>query len=189
VLSDTAPVGRDVRASGAVAGILDDRFAPAIGPERASLRLAVFSDYRCPACRHGVAALNAAVAGDGDVRLLFKDWPIFGAPSVRAARVALSAARQGIYPRLHHILMTGAGRLDAAALRGAVGAAGGDWTRVEADLAAHGTEIDAQLTRHAAEAASIALPGTPGYLAGSLLVVGVIDEAAFGRLFSAARRG
>jgi protein-disulfide isomerase len=189
VLSDTAPVGRDVRASGAVAGILDDRFAPAIGPEEASLRLAVFSDYRCPACRHGVAALNAAVAGDGDVRLLFKDWPIFGAPSVRAARVALSAARQGIYPRLHHILMTGAGRLDAAALRGAVGAAGGDWTRVEADLAAHGTEIDAQLTRHAAEAASIALPGTPGYLAGSLLVVGVIDEAAFGRLFSAARRG
>ncbi|MEH3104455.1 MAG: DsbA family protein [Sphingomonas phyllosphaerae] len=188
VLARSAPVGRDVRASGAVAEILDDPRAPATGSAAASLRMAVFSDYRCPACRHGYAALTAAVARDGDVRMLFKDWPIFGAPSQRAARVALGAARQGIYPRLHHMLMTEAGPLDTAHLRKAVAAAGGDWTRVVADLAAHAAEIDAQLARHAAEAASIALPGTPGYLAGSLLAVGAIDAAAFARLFAAARR-
>ena len=189
MLSRTAPVGRDVRASGAVAAILDDPEAPAIGPSGASLRLAVFSDYRCPACRHGYPALTAAVAADGDVRLLFKDWPIFGAPSVQAARVTLASAAQGIYPEVQRRLMTTAGALDTARLRTVVIASGGDWTRLRTDLSARGVAIDAQLRRHAAEAASIALPGTPGYLAGSLLAVGAIDAAAFARLFASARKG
>jgi hypothetical protein len=72
-------------------------------------------------------------------------------------------------------------------LRAAVEASGGDWPRLLADLTTQGERIDGQLRRHAAEAASIALPGTPGYLAGSLLAVGVIDAAAFARLFAAAR--
>ncbi|WP_238302933.1 DsbA family protein [Sphingomonas phyllosphaerae] len=189
VLSRTAPVGRDVGASGAVAAILDDPEAPAIGPAGASLRLAVFSDYRCPACRHGFPALTEAAAKDGDVRLLFKDWPIFGAASVAAARVALAGAAQGIYPEVHRRLMTAPGTLDSAQLRAAVQASGGDWSRVMGNLAGQGGRIDAQLRRHAAEAASIGLPGTPGYLAGSRLAVGVIDTDAFARLFAAARKG
>lgn len=187
VLSRSAPVGRDVQASGAVAAILDDPEAPAIGRADASLRLAVFSDYRCPACRHGFPALTEAVAKDGDVRLLYKDWPIFGDASVQAARVALASATQGIYPKVHRRLMTTPGALDTAQLRAAVEASGGDWPRLLADLTTQGERIDGQLRRHAAEAASIALPGTPGYLAGSLLAVGVIDAAAFARLFAAAR--
>ncbi|VXC61623.1 DsbA family protein [Sphingomonas sp. 8AM] len=189
VLSRTAPVGRDVRASGAVATILDDPDAPAIGPATATLRLAVFSDYRCPACRHGFPALTEAVADDGDVRLLFKDWPIFGASSIRAARVALASVSQGIYPAVHRRLMTAPGLLDDRQLHAAVAAAGGDWSRLRADLAREGGRIDMRLRRHAAEAASIALPGTPGYLAGSLLAVGAIDAPAFARLFTAARNG
>ncbi|MEH3121055.1 MAG: DsbA family protein [Sphingomonas phyllosphaerae] len=189
LLARTAPAGRDVRASGAVAAILDDPDAPAIGPASASLRLAVFSDYRCPACRQGFPALTDAVADDGDVRLLFKDWPIFGGASVQAARIALASVSQGIYPEVHRRLMTTGGALGAAQLRAAVMASGGDWMRLLADLSTHGIDIDARLRRHAAEAASIALPGTPGYLAGSLLVVGKIDAAAFARLFAGARKG
>lgn len=189
VLLRTASVGRDVRASGAVTAILDDVDAPAIGPASASLRLAVFSDYRCPACRHGFPALTDAVAADGDVRLLFKDWPIFGAVSIRAARVALAGVPQGIYPALHRALMTAPGTLDPTGLRAAVSGAGGDWARLLADLSTRRERIDTQLRRHASEAASIALPGTPGYLAGSLLAVGAIDAPAFARLFAAARNG
>lgn len=187
VLVRSAPVGRDVGAAGAAADILDDPVAPTIGPVGASLRLAVFSDYRCPACRHGYPALIEAVTADGDVRLLFKDWPIFGAASVHAARVALASAGQGIYPGVHHRLMTGPLRLDDAALRMAVAEAGGDWSRVLRELSVAGAAIDARLRRHTAEAAAIGLPGTPGYLAGPRLVAGVIDAAAFGRLFAEAR--
>lgn len=187
MLARIAPIGRDVRASGAVAAILDDPGAPATGPDAASLRLAVFSDYRCPACRHGFTALETAVAADGDVRLLYKDWPIFGPASERAARVALASAAQGIYPVVHRRLMTMPGAIDDATLRAAVTGAGGDWQRVLADLSADAAAIEARLRRHAAEAQAIALPGTPGYLAGPLLVLGAIDAADFARLFARAR--
>jgi protein-disulfide isomerase len=187
VLSRTVPVGRDVSASGAVSAILDDDEAPASGPAGAGLRLAVFSDYRCPACRHAFPALQAALAADGDVRVLYKDWPIFGAPSERAARVALASAAQGIYASVHQRLMTAAGTFDEPMLRDAVRGAGGDWARLLADLASGRDRIDAQLRRHGAEARAIGLPGTPGYLAGPLLVLGAIDAADFARLFARAR--
>ena len=49
--------------------------------------------------------MRKAVARDGNIRLVYKDWPIFGAQSERAAKVALAADRQGIYPSVHHALM------------------------------------------------------------------------------------
>lgn len=188
VLSRYRTIGRDVHTSGAVAAILDDEGAPAIGPGSASLRLAVFTDYRCPACRHAFPALDAAVAADGDVRLLFKDWPIFGARSARAAQVALASDTQGIYPVVHRGLMTASGAFDERMLRAVVTEAGGDWLRLLADLSAGRERIAARLQRHAAEARAIGLPGTPGYLAGSLLVLGAIDATDFARLFARARK-
>jgi protein-disulfide isomerase len=187
ILARTAPVGRDVSTSGAVAAILHDDGGPAEGPVGAGLRLAVFSDYRCPACRHAFPALQAALAADGDVRVLHKDWPVFGAASTRAARVALASAGQGIYAQVHRRLMTAPGARDARALQDAVRGAGGDWERLLRDLATGRARIAAQLRRNAAEAQAIGLPGTPGYLAGSLLVVGAIDADAFARLFAQAR--
>ncbi len=187
ILARRAPIGRDVRASGAVATILEDGDTPASGPRDASLRLAVFSDYRCPACRHAFPALDTAIHADGDIRILYKDWPIFGAASDRAARVALASAGQGIYPAVHRRLMTTPGALDPAALRAAVEGAGGDWARTLHDLRAARERIDTRLRRTAAEAHTIALPGTPGYLAGPLLVLGAIDAVDFARLFARAR--
>jgi protein-disulfide isomerase len=40
-------------------------------------------------------ALEEAVQRDGKVRVIYKDWPIFGPPSERAASVALACAEQG----------------------------------------------------------------------------------------------
>lgn len=185
-LNRAAPIGRDLGDSDAAAAILADDH-PGSGPADASLRLAVFSDYRCPACRRAFPALGAAVRADGDVRLLYKDWPIFGPPSDRAARVALATVAQGIYPAVHRRLMTDPRTLDDRVVRDVVISAGGDWARVEADLAAQQSAITARLTRHAQQALAIGLPGTPGYLAGRVLVVGALDRADFARLFARAR--
>lgn len=78
VLKRAAPIGRDVGESGALAAIFDDKGSPGSGPEDASLRLTVFTDYRCPACRRAFPAMEGAVRADGDVRIIYKDWPIFG---------------------------------------------------------------------------------------------------------------
>lgn len=95
MLRRTAPIGRDVGPTADL--ILAGSGSPEYGPANATLRLAVFTDYRCPACRHAFPALEEAVRRDRKVRVIYKDWPIFGPPSERAASVALACAEQGIY--------------------------------------------------------------------------------------------
>lgn len=185
IIQRTAPIGRDVGPS--ATAILDGGDSPEEGPANATLRLAVFSDYRCPACQIGFPAMEEAVRRDGKVRVVYKDWPIFGPPSERAASVALASAEQGIYPAVHRRLMTDDHIIDDTMLRGIVTDAGGDWTLATAWLASHEQAVAARLTANGQEAYGIGRTGTPGYLAGPLLVEGAIDETDFRRLFARAR--
>jgi protein-disulfide isomerase len=74
------PLGRDVSRDGAAQQILADRSTPRSGPAEADLTVAVFTDYQCPACREAYFEMKQAVAEDGGVQVLYKDWPIFGRP-------------------------------------------------------------------------------------------------------------
>lgn len=187
VLRRTVPIGRDIGRAGAVATILNGERFPMSGPPDASLHLAVFSDYRCPACRRAFPALEEAIRKDADIRVIYKDWPIFGPPSERAARVALASGEQGIYPAVHRRLMTDSRGIDDGMLSDVITDAGGDWTRTIAYLTSHDEQISALLRTNGQQALAIGLPGTPGYLAGPVLVIGAIDEADFTRLFARAR--
>ena len=121
------------------------------------------------------------------VGIIYKDWPIFGPPSERAASVALACAEQGVYPTVHRALMTDSRTIDDDVLRDVVMRAGGDWLRAMTWLAAHADAVAARLRANGQEAYSIGLAGTPGYLAGPMLVMGAIDASDFQRLFARAR--
>lgn len=188
VIRRTAPIGRDIEDTEVLSAIFDEQQSPSSGPPDASLRLAVFSDYRCPACRRAFPAMEEAVRTDGDVRVVYKDWPIFGPQSERAAQVALASQEQGIYLAVHRRLMTDNRTITDDVLRDVVAGAGGDWARTSAYLTSHGEQIAAKLRANGQQALGIGLAGTPGYLAGPVLVVGAIDESDFGRLFARARK-
>lgn len=185
VLRRTAPIGRDVGATADL--ILAGGGSPERGPDDATLRLAVFTDYRCPACRHAFPAMEEAVRRDGRVQVIYKNRPIFGPPSERAASIALGCAEQRIYPVVHRQLMTDSRTIDDDMLRDVVTGAGGDWLRATTWLAAHAQAVAARLRANGQEAYSIGLAGTPGYLAGRMLVMGAIATGDFERLFARAR--
>lgn len=185
-LRTSRPLGVDVGASPSAVQMLEDRGSPQVVQGEGNLTVVMFTDYQCPSCRLADPALRAAIARDGDVRVIYRDWPIFGERSERAARVALAAHRQGIYPAVHQRLMTSVS-LDDGALRLAVEQAGGSWERVEADLVTHETEISDQLADNSRDAFALGLAGTPGYLIGPLRVEGALTEAEFLRAFGQAR--
>lgn len=187
VLLRSAPLGRDVGDNAVAQAALRDERAPSSTPVDPTLTLVVFTDYQCPACKRANAAMDAAVAKDGRVRIVYRDWPIFGAISERAARVAIAADRQGIYPAVHRRLMVESRRIDDEVLCDAIEASGGSWDRVLADLRDHAAEIDGQIARTNADALALGIRGTPAYLAGSRLVTGALDEAGFERLFALGR--
>ena len=187
VLRNTAPPGRNVGNNPAARAMLEDEISPSQTIGSPTLTVVVFTDYQCPVCKLASTAFDAAAAKDAHVRVIYRDWPIFGSRSERAARVAIAAARQGIYPALHERLMAERRLLNEMVLREDVEAAGGSWGVIQRDLRAHATEIDAQLERTGRDAALLGAAGTPAYLVGQLLVVGALNEAGFVKAFAAGR--
>lgn len=167
--------------------VLDDLGSPRIGPAGADVTVVVFTDYQCPICRRTDAALGRLVGQDPRVAVIYKDWPILGEASRSAAQVALAAARQGRYAQVHAALMASRGALSAERIRSAATSAGADWPRLVADRRREAAQIETQLSRHALQAFSLGLEGTPAYLVGSRLVRGGLADPALRRLVNMAR--
>ncbi len=186
LIGRAAPIGIDLSDRTFVAEILAAPGFPSHGPAQADVTVVVFTDYACGACREAAPELERAAARDGHVRLVYRDWPVLGPRSVRAARIALAAREKADYHRLHNTLMAASG-LDEANLRAAVAAAGGEWNT--ARTGANSVNVDALLERTARDAFQLGLAGTPGYLVGPYLLTGAHDEAEFLRAFEQARNG
>lgn len=77
-----------------------------VGPADAPVTVVEFFDYRCGFCKRSarwVAGLPEKY--DGQVRVVFKELPIFGGVSETAALAAIAAGRQGKYLEMHLALM------------------------------------------------------------------------------------
>lgn len=155
--------------------VLDDPGSPNVGPASAKVTIVVFTDYACGVCRADRPGLERIRRERPDLRFIFKDWPILGPASSAAARVALAADRQGRYLAVHNALMEAPARLDDDRLRRTAIAAGADWPRLATDL--QDPAIAAQLNRHASQAWSLGLQGTPAYVVGADLYLGAMNES------------
>jgi protein-disulfide isomerase len=188
-LAHVRPLAARAVSPALVETIVRDGAPPVVGPADADVTLIVFSDYRCGPCRRSHPALLRAVAADGRVRIVAKEWPVFGPRSHAAARVALAAGEQGRYAAVSDALMRERRPLDEAVLRDVVVRAGGDWPRLQHDLRRLDSTIEDRLATNAVQAQALAIPGTPAYLSGRWLFVGALDEAGFRRLIAKARAG
>jgi protein-disulfide isomerase len=187
LLGRAEPSRQVVTSPSVVSTILGDPGTPRFGPSTATTTVVVFTDYQCPICRRTAPALERLAKADPEVAVVIKDWPILGPGSRLAARAALAAHRQGKYLALHRALMETRRPLTEANLPIIAREAGVDWNRLAADLARHGPEIDATLDRHARQAWSLGLQGTPAYLVGPLLIRGGLDDRALARAVAEAR--
>lgn len=132
--------------------------------------------------------MEEAVAADGHVRVIYRDWPIFGPLSEQAARVAIASNYQGIYPAVHHRLMAERRRLDMPVLREAIERSGGNWERLQRDLSVHAADIDQQIARTRYDVVSLGIEGTPAYLVGPTLIRGATNRSEFEKAIELARR-
>ena len=168
--------------------VVNDSAAPGLKPLGADVTVVVFTDYRCGVCKLSEPVLLKRVARDPRIRVLYKEWPILGADSRLAARVALAADRQGKYLPVHQALMAASGRLDPDTVRRIAERAGADWPRLQSDLQQHGRDIDADLARNNLQAFSLGLEGTPAFLIGPYLIKGRLRELQLGAKLAASRR-
>lgn len=78
------------------------------GPDNAPITMVEFSDYRCPYCgRFGTETLKPLLDEyAGLIKFVYRDFPIFGGTSIRAAHAAQCADRQGKFWEYHDALFT-----------------------------------------------------------------------------------
>lgn len=102
-----------------------------LGPDDAPITLVEFSDYRCPYCgRFAAETLKPLLAQyDGLIRFVYRDFPIFGDVSIRAAHAAQCAGRQGKFWEYHDAIFASQAQPERLAL-------------IDADLMDFALELD-----------------------------------------------
>jgi len=130
--------------------------------------------------------LQRLIAANPDIRYVAKEWPVFGGPSVTAARVALASNYQGKFDAVNGALFK-THIVDTASVVDAAAQAGVDMKRLESDLKAHTSEMDSALGTAATQALALGLQGTPGFIIGPFLIPGALSEKNLGIVVRNAR--
>ncbi|UFZ03732.1 DsbA family protein [Bradyrhizobium ontarionense] len=169
------------------ARILRDPAIPAVGNADGDITIVEYFDYQCPYCRKISPDLAKVVRDDGHVRLVFKDWPIFGGASIYAARLTLAAKYQDKFAEAHEALISLNEKLSEAKVDAALTAAGVDLARAKADLTAKRADIDEVLARNHEQATGLGFRGTPAFIIGHFRVPGAPNIQAFKQAIADAR--
>ena len=173
ILTPVASLAAEPRKAPAavVSALAQPPIMPAAGAKDADVTIVEFFDYNCPFCKETAPELQKLLRADPKVRILYKEWPIFGGVSDYAARSALAANWQSRFLIAHDALIGSAHDLDETSQVDAVlKSAGVDLTQLARDRTAHATEITAILARDAKEAATLGFKGTPGIVVGRQLL-------------------
>ena len=70
-----------------------DPNAPILGNPEGDVTIVEFFDYNCPYCKRVKPEVQALMASDPNIRLVYREWPILGDGSVFAARAALASRK------------------------------------------------------------------------------------------------
>ena len=95
--------------------VTDDSVAPKRARPGYDVTIVEFFDYNCPYCRRMEPMLNNLLASDPKVRIVYRDWPIFGPASREAARAAIASQWQNRHAAFYDALLTSPARWRSAA--------------------------------------------------------------------------
>lgn len=159
--------------------------SPVGGNPDGDVTIVEFFDYRCGYCRRVMPTMLNAVKEDGNVRIVFKEFPILSPQSRIAARAALAAEKQGKYMEFHTALMN----LEANITESLVVALAKSM-KLDADQLAkdmNSEEVKAEIEANYALAEKLRIRGTPAFVIGETLVPGAIDKEEMQKLIAEAR--
>ncbi len=155
-----------------VAGLVDPA-DPVAGNPKGDVTVVEFFDTRCPYCRGLEPSMAALLAQDRGVRLVYKDMPILGPPSMLGARALLAAQRQDGYARLRAAIMAPGFNPTEASLEDAARGVSLDWPRLKQDM--NDPTITRRLAVNLSQARALGVEGTPALVIGGELVPGAVE--------------
>jgi protein-disulfide isomerase len=160
---------------------------PTAGAAQGDVTLVEFSDVRCPYCRRMLPVIADLLHADPKLRIVYKDIPILGPPSLLGAKAVLAAQRQDGYLKMRDAVMTGPAAITDDTLRASAQQAGLDWNRMQRDMS--DPTIQTRLDANIELARQLGIEGTPSYVIGRKLLPGAASLSELKDAVAAARAG
>lgn len=158
-----------------------------IGNPEGDLTIVEYFDYQCPYCRKVAPELLKIAREDGKLRIVMKNWPIFGGDSQYAAKMVLAGKYQNKYHEAHGALIEARTKLSEDIIQKLLGKAGIDVDRAKRDLETYKSAIETLLARNNAQAEAFGFGGTPAFIIGRVRVPGAMNPAGFKQAIADAR--
>lgn len=155
------------KAVSASRGKIEQPYAGAwIGNPNGDVTVVEYFDYNCGYCRASLPTIERLVAGDKNVRVVFRELPVLAESSRSAARASLAAAQQGKYKAFHDALYA-AGPVTDATIAATARSTGVNIARLPDDA-------DAEIRKNLSVAASLGITGTPSWVVGDRVLSGAV---------------
>ncbi|PYN10701.1 MAG: hypothetical protein DME05_26550 [Candidatus Rokuibacteriota bacterium] len=157
--------------------LLSDQGSPVEGNAQGKVTIVEFFDYRCVHCRRVASTIDNLMRSNASVRVIYKNFPVLGEPSVLAARAAVAAQQQGGWPKLHRAMLAYEGDFTTETLLKLGTSVGLDSGKLKTDMMSPATDkaLQANLTL----AAALGVDVTPTFVIGERVIKGALSAEAF----------
>jgi protein-disulfide isomerase len=172
------------------AAIFADGFSWVGGNPAGDITIVEFMDYRCGYCKKAHAEVDELVKSDGNIRLIYKEFPILGEESMTTSRFAIAVQQlhgADAYKAVHDGLMELRGAPDDAAL-----------SRLASDLnfdpaaileRMNSEEVTAVIAANRSLAEILAVSGTPTFVMGGQMLRGYVPLESMMEIVAQERAG
>ena len=160
--------------------LFNDKKDPQYAPKKYDVTIIEFFDYACGYCKKVNKTINALIKEDKKIRVIYKEFPIFGKTSMEASTVALAVNIMDpkSYVKFHDALMVSGKKGEAGALEVAK-SVGINVTKLKKTMKNKASEIADQIQGNLTLGGSIGVTGTPGFVVGEDFIPGAVDLQTF----------
>lgn len=140
------------------------------GNPEGDVTLIEFFDYTCGYCRRALADVEKLVETDGNLRIIYKEFPVLGPVADFASRAAIASTKQGKYLEFHGRLMGSEIKLSEQVVLEIAEDIGLDIKRLKKDMTS--AETTALIESNHGLAQNLGISGTPNFVIGDQIVQG-----------------
>lgn len=157
--------------------LFDDKKSFVGGNPDGDITLVEFFDYQCGYCKRVHSTVRKLLEEDGNIRFIYKEFPILGPASTYAAKAAIASIEQGKYLELHNALMEVKGALSEERVLQIARTVGLDTEHLlstieeKSDFAVGVMELNYGLAN------DLVINGTPAFVVGNEIIRGAVDLA------------
>jgi len=155
------------------------------GADDADVVLVEFFDYACGYCRKSNADVERLLAEDKKLKVVWREWPVLGPESEKAAQVSLAAAKAGRF-RPYFQRLYALGRPTDQTIEQAAREAGVTPQMVQQVLASG--EAQGELRKNYQLAQAVRGNGTPTFVVGDKVLHGALGYDALKQAIAEARK-